>query len=83
MYNMYNICKQNAENSRETRNFVLKRHRNKKLCKNVFISKHIKSNKNEESHIYIQNFTVYSRCIGHFKLFINQRKFVKLDICTH
>lgn len=39
--------------------------------------------KQKESHIYIQNFTVYSRFIGHFKLFINQRKFVKLDICTH
>lgn len=53
---MYNICKQNAENIRETRNFVLKRHRNKKLCKNVIVSKHIKSNKNKKSHIYIQKF---------------------------
>lgn len=41
MYNMYNICKQNAENIRETRNFVLKRHRNTKLCKNIILSKHV------------------------------------------
>lgn len=43
MCKMYNICKQNAENIRETRNFVLKRHRNTytKLCKNDILGKHI------------------------------------------
>lgn len=54
MCKMYNICKQNAENIRETRNFVLKRHRNTytKLCKNDILGTYIYNKTRTKSHTF-------------------------------
>lgn len=60
MCKMYNICKQNAENIRETRNFVLKRHRNTytKLCKNDILGTYITEQKQRVTHLHSKFYSI-------------------------
>lgn len=64
MCKMYNICKQNAENIRETRNFVLKRHRNTytKLCKNDILGTYIYKTKQEQrvTHLHSKFYSIFT-----------------------
>lgn len=64
MCKMYNICKQNAENIRETRNFVLKRHRNTytKLCKNDILGtyQYIKKQKQRVTHLHSKFYCIFT-----------------------
>lgn len=64
MCKMYNICKQNAENIRETRNFVLKRHRNTytKLCKNDILGtyQYIKKQKQRVTHLHSKFYSIFT-----------------------
>lgn len=60
MCKMCNICKQNAENIRETRNFVLKRHRNTytKLCKNDILGTYI--TKQRVTHLHSKFYSIFT-----------------------
>lgn len=64
MCKMCNICKQNAENIRETRNFVLKRHRNTytKLCKNDILGtyQYIKKQKQRVTHLHSKFYSIFT-----------------------
>lgn len=62
MCNMYNICKQNAENIRETRNFVLKQHRNTytKLCKNDILGTYITEQKQRVTHLHSKFYCIFT-----------------------